>query len=60
MKEVKANYNMIFDNGSFQKDHVYKYRNREDFATYFVTTEEGKEQPFYETELNMFFTILKN
>lgn len=61
MEKVKANYNMTFDNGSFLRGHEYNYRDGDaTAATYLVTTEEGKEQPFYGAELNIFFTILKN
>ena len=55
--KAQANYNMEFDNGKFQKEKKYCYREEND--KFFVTTEKGKEQDFTGAEFNTFFTILK-
>lgn len=55
---VKANYNMEFNNGKFKKNNIYKARV--EGTKVFVTTEEGKEQDFYDIEVGTFFTFLKN
>lgn len=56
--EVKANYNLTLDKGSFVKDKVYNYQERK--GKFFITTEEGKEQDLEFAEFDIFFTILKN
>lgn len=55
---VKANYNMEFDQGKFYKNKIYKARVED--KKIFVTTEEKKEQGFWNMEFNTFFTLLKN
>jgi hypothetical protein len=56
--KAQANYNMTFDNGHFNKENKYDYR--EENGKFFVTTEERIEQDFTCAEFNTFFTILKN
>lgn len=56
-----ANYNMGFNNGKFIKGKIYNYReDPNNSEKVFVTTEEGKEQDLWYTELDMLFTFLKN
>lgn len=57
MDKVIANYNMVFDNGSFKKDRFYSYYQKGNL--FIVTTEENREQPFYDFEFGMFFSLLK-
>lgn len=56
--KAQANYNMEFDNGKFQKEKKYRYKEEND--KFFVTTEEGKEQEFFMGEFNTFFTLVEN
>ena len=55
---AEANYNMEFDNGKFEKGKEYHFR--QEYNTFFVTTEQGKEQEFFYTEFNTFFTLVEN
>ena len=56
--KVKANYNLTLNKGSFVKDKIYNYQERE--GKFFITTEENKEQDLEFAEFDIFFTILKN
>ena len=56
--KAQANYNMEFDNGKFEKEKKYRYREKND--KFFVTTEESKEQEFFMGEFNTFFTLVEN
>ena len=52
---------MGFNNGKFIKGKIYNYReDPNNSEKVFVTTEEGKEQDLWYTELDMLFTFLKN
>ena len=55
---AEANYNMEFDNGKFEKGKEYRFR--QEYNTFLVTTEQGKEQEFFYTEFNTFFTLVEN
>lgn len=55
---AEANYNMEFDNGKFEKGKEYRFRR--EYNTFLVTTEQGKEQEFFYTEFNTFFTLVEN
>ena len=55
---AEANYNMEFDNGKFEKGKEYRFRR--ECNTFLVTTEQGKEQEFFYTEFNTFFTLVEN
>lgn len=55
---VKANFEMEFNEGKFHKNREYKARIENNKV--FITTEEGKEQDFWDTEFSTFFTLLKN
>ncbi len=55
---AEANYNMEFDNGKFEKGKEYRFRR--EYNIFFVTTEQGKEQEFFYTEFNTFFTLVEN
>jgi hypothetical protein len=57
MSKVIANYNMEFDNGTFKKDRLYPYYQKDNM--FIVTTEENKEQSFFDFEFGMFFSLLK-
>lgn len=54
---VKANFEMEFDKGKFHKNKEYKARIKENKV--FITTEEDKEQEFWDTEFSTFFTLLE-
>lgn len=56
--KAQANYNMEFDNGKFEKGKEYHFRR--EYNIFFVTTEQGKEQEFFYTEFNTFFTLVEN
>ena len=55
---AEANYNMEFDNGKFEKGKEYHFRR--EYNIFFVTAEQGKEQEFFYTEFNTFFTLVEN
>ena len=55
---AEANYNMEFDNGKFEKGKEYRFRR--EYNIFFVTTEQGKEQEFFQGEFNTFFTLVEN
>lgn len=58
--KVIANYNMEFNNGSFQKNKIYNYRiNPNNSEQILITTEEEKEQELWYTEFDILFTLLK-
>ena len=59
--KAAANFNMIFNEGSFLKNKAYKYRiDPNDPDKVLVTTEEGKEQDLWYSEFDMIFTLLPN
>ena len=57
MNKVKANFNMVFDHGSFTKGDLYDYSFNEKKEKYEVKTKQDRIQSFYLSEFNTFFTI---